>query len=92
MRVLKSIARSRIPAHTHGDGNRAHTVFYDKIAIRARIMPVNRALPIVCRDGDECVRLISALRARKIAIVRRGLTIYALNQNANSRSNSNSKG
>lgn len=82
MRILKSIALSRIPAHTHGAGDRTNSAFYDKIAIRARIMPVNRALPIICRDGDECVRLISALRARRISIVRRGLTIYALNPNS----------
>lgn len=79
MRILKPIARSRIPAHTHGDGDRTHTDFYNKIAVRSRIMATDRALPVVCRDTDECVRLISALRARKIPTIRRGLIIYALN-------------
>lgn len=85
MRILKSIARSRIPSHTHGDGDRTNTAFYDKIAIRTRILSPDRALPIACLDGDECVRLISALRARGISTVRRGLTVYTLNVN-NSRS------
>lgn len=79
MRILKSIALSRIPSHTHGDGDRTNTAFYDKIAIRTRILSPARALPIACLDGDECVRLISALRARGISTVRRGLTVYALN-------------
>lgn len=79
MRILKPIARSRIPAHPHGNGARTNTAFYDKIAIRARIIAHDRALPVVCRDGDECVRLISALRTRGIPIARRGSTVYALN-------------
>lgn len=79
MRILKSISRSRIPVHTHGNGDRTHTDFYNKVATRSRIMDDNRALPIVCLDGNECVRLISALRARKTSTIRRGLTVYALN-------------
>ena len=79
MRILKPISRSRIPAHTHGDGDRTNTTFYDKIAVKARVMTLTRALPVVCRDSSECTRLISALRARGIPVIRRGLTIYALN-------------